>query len=73
MVISTDTEIKERLIKWVYENYSPEKCGLNCIDSIGNYGDVFSDGMECGTSWAARDVGKILGLELEKPNEVTYI
>lgn len=73
MVIITDTEIKERLTKWVHENYSPKKCGLNCLDSMGNYGDVFYDGIECGNAWAAYEVGQIIGLELEEPAEQTYL
>lgn len=71
--METETEVMARLVEWVKDNYSPRKCGLNCIDSIGNYGDVFSDGMECGTSWAAYDVGRILGLELQEPREAMYI
>ena len=62
-----------QLVKWVTDNYNPRNCGLNCLDSMGNYGDVFSDGMDCATSWTAYYIGQILGLELEKPDRAMYI
>lgn len=56
-----------KIAKWVKENYSPRKCGWTAMRSMGNYDDCFSDGMESGTSWAAYEIGNILGLELKEP------
>lgn len=52
-----EEEEKEKLKKWVKDNYS-------C--------DVFDDGYITGTSWAAYEVGSILGMKLEEPNEPKY-
>ena len=62
-----------QLIKeWIYKNYSPAKCGWTSERSEGNSDDCFNDGYECGTSWAAYELGEILGLELEEPDEPDY-
>ena len=66
--ISDAINIKE-LKKWVTDNYSTIKCGWTDERSEGNCSDCFSDGQECGTSWAAYEVGQILGMHLEEPNE----
>lgn len=66
-----DNKIKE-LEKWVKDNYSPRKCGWTYQRSEGNYDDCFDDGNEFGTSWAAYEVGQILGIELEEPDEPDY-
>lgn len=62
----------ERIKEWVNKNYSPIKCGWTSERSEGNFDDCFNDGYECGTSWAAYELGEILGLELEKPDEPNY-
>lgn len=38
----------------------------------GNYYDCFDDGFTSATSWAAYEVGCILGMELEEPEEEEY-
>lgn len=37
--------------------------------SDGNSFDCFNDGYESGTSWAAYNIGCILGMDLEEPDE----
>lgn len=71
-----DKEIKcqdfinnEALEKWVRDNYKQYSTGWTWTRSEGNYTDCFYDGVECGTSWAAYEVGCILGMELEEPDE----
>ena len=59
----------QKLKEWVYKNYSKHKCAYTPYRSVGNYGDVFDDGYECGMSWAAYEFGEILGLELPKPDQ----
>lgn len=46
---------KQYATGWTYER------------SEGNCYDCFNDGTEYGTSWAAYEVGCILGMELEEP------
>lgn len=62
-----DKMIKEKLKEWVTENYNHKATGYTPLRSFGNDDDVFDDGMECGISFAAYEVGKILGMELEEP------
>ena len=57
---------------WVYKNYSKHKCAYTPYRSEGNSGDVFDDGYECGMSWAAYELGEILGLELQEPDQPDY-
>jgi hypothetical protein len=59
----------EQLKNWVTKNYDPHSAGYTYERSEGNYYDCFEDGCECGTSWAAYEVGLILGMELEEPDE----
>lgn len=40
--------------------------------SSGNESDVFCDGYDCGISNAAYEIGCILGMELEEPEEQDY-
>ena len=61
-------DIKE-LVK---ERYSARKCGWTSQRSEGNYDDCFSDGCECGVSSVLYDIGTILGMELEVPDEPDY-
>lgn len=65
-------EMIKKLKAWVKENYNVYTTGWTASRSYGNYDDCFSDGMECGTSWAAYEVGEILGMELEEPDEPDY-
>ena len=64
-----DKDIENKLKDWVKENYKQYSTGWTCERSAGNDADCFSDGMVCGTSLAAYEVGCILGMELEEPDE----
>ena len=66
---STMEEIIEKLKEWVNKNYDPYACGFTPQRSEGNYYDCFFDGESCGTSYAAYEVGQILGLELTTPED----
>ena len=59
--------IYEKLKKWVNENYDSRACAYTVERSMGNYDDVFFDGEDRGTSWAAYSVGRILGMDLPAP------
>ena len=61
--------IKE-LKAWVEENYVQHTTGWTYQRSEGNFVDCFDDGYECGHSMAAYDIGCILGMELEEPDEL---
>ncbi|HID0768027.1 TPA: hypothetical protein ACXDAZ_002556 [Clostridium botulinum] len=65
-------ELLEKLKEIVNKNYDSEMCGATSEWSIGNYDDVFSDGENSGKSWLAYEIGCILGMELEKPEEPKY-
>lgn len=67
-----DKTIEEKLKEWVIENYNHEATGYTSLRSFGNTDDVFNDGMECGVSCAAYEVGKILEMDLEEPMEPDY-
>ena len=64
-----NNELREKLEKWVKENYKPHTTGLTYERSEGNCFDCFEDGFTCATSWAAYEIGQILGMELEEPEE----
>jgi len=49
----------KKLEEWVNNNYSPYKCG-------------WTDGIESGVSYAAYEIGCILGMDLEEPEEPSY-
>lgn len=59
--------IREVLKAWVKENYKPYTTGWTYERSSGNDFDCFNDGYQCATSWAAYEIGSILGMELEEP------
>ena len=60
----------QKLKEWVRKNYSKHKCAYTPYRlSDASPGDVFDDGYECGMSWAAYELGEILGLELPKPDQ----
>lgn len=60
----------EELKEWVKNNYNHRATGYTPERSNGNYCDVFNDGVECGTSLAAYEIGSILEMTLKKPIEV---
>ncbi len=55
----------EQLESWVKENYNNYALEYTYERSEGNSSDCFEDGFECGTSFAALEVGKILGMDIE--------
>ena len=59
--------IYEKLKQWVNANYNSRACAYTVERSMGNYDDVFFDGDDYGTSWAAYSVGRILGMDLPAP------
>ena len=62
----------KKIEEWVKENYNASKCAYTSERSCGNYDDCFDDGSEMATSYAAYEVGCILGMNLEKPEEPKY-
>lgn len=62
-----DNKIREILEKWVKDNYNQSTTGYTYERSEGNSYDCFDDGFTCATSWAAYEVGQILGMDLEEP------
>lgn len=63
-----DENIRKALEKWVKDNYDQTTTGWTWMRSDGNSFDCFNDGYQCATSWAAYEVGCILGMELEEPD-----
>jgi hypothetical protein len=59
----------KRLEEWVNNHYNVTICGWTAERSEGNFDDVFCDGSQSGESWAAYEVGQILGMDLEEPEE----
>lgn len=59
------SNIIEQLESWVKENYNSYAFEYTYERSEGNSSDCFEDGFECGTSFAALEVGKILGMDIE--------
>lgn len=64
-----ENSIREQLEKWVKDNYKQHTTGWTYERSDGNSFDVFDDGFQCATSWAAYEIGSILGMELDEPEE----
>ena len=64
-----NNEIKKKLEKWVIDNYKQYTTSWTWQRSEGNSYDCFSDGCEHATSWAAYEIGSILGMDLEEPDE----
>lgn len=62
-------EIIEKLKDWVEENYKQYATGWTYERSDGNSADCFDDGFTSGISWAAYEVGCLLGMELEEPDD----
>lgn len=65
-----DNNIREKLEQWVLKNYDKYAAEYTWERSAGNDYDCFEDGFESGTSWAAYSIGCILGMELEKPDDM---
>lgn len=65
-----DKNIENKLKEWVTGNYKQYATGWTSERSQGNDCDCFDDGVENGTSWAAWQVGNILGMELEEPESI---
>lgn len=63
---------KQVLIDWVNKNYDSVATGWTSERSFGNYDDVFDDGLTSGYAWAAYEIGQILGMNLEEPDEPDY-
>ena len=63
-----DENIRNKLEEWVKKNYNKYSAGWTYERSEGNCCDCFYDGQESGVSWAAYEVGCILGMELEEPD-----
>lgn len=68
-VIGTKASITDEVKEWVKTNYNPAACGWTAERSFGNCDDCFYDGQESGISCAAYEIGCILGLDLEEPEE----
>ena len=64
--------VENELKKWVEKNYDRDATGWTVERSRGHYEDCFEDGSRSGTSWAAYEVGCILGMDLEDPDEPDY-
>ena len=58
-------DVIEQLESWVKENYNNYALEYTYERSEGNSSDCFEDGFECGTSLAALEVSKILGMDIE--------
>lgn len=67
-----DSKIIDKIKTKVYENYDSEMCGATSEWSHGNSDDVFSDGEGRGRSLMAYEIGCILGIKLEEPQEQKY-
>lgn len=59
----------KKLKEWVYKNYDKYATSYTPERSEGNYYDCFYDGQDSGTLWVAYKVGRILGMDLEEPEE----
>lgn len=57
------------LIRTVYDS---EACGFTEERSSGNDMDVFNDGFKCGQSKLAYQIGVMLNMDLEEPQEPQY-
>jgi len=61
-------DVLDKLKKWVKDNYKQYNTGWTYERSEGNFCDCFDDGFESALSWAAYDIGCILGIELKQPD-----
>lgn len=67
-----DNELIEKIKKIVKENYKSHACGYTSERSQGNSAYVFSDGDDFGSSWLAYEIGCLLDMNLEKPEEPKF-
>ena len=67
-----NSQILDKIKEIVRENYDSELCGATSEWSEGNSDDVFSDGVSSGRSWLAYEIGILIGMELEEPQEPKY-
>ena len=67
-----ENNVKKELENWVKENYKQYATGWTAERSASNCDDCFDDGYTSGQSWAAYEIGCILGMELEEPDEPEY-
>lgn len=67
-----DERIRKELEQWVKDNYKQYTTGWTWLRSEGNCADCFEDGYESATSWAAYEIGSILGMKLKEPKEPDY-
>lgn len=65
-------EALKKLQELVKNNYKQYSTSWTAARSRGNYDDCFEDGCESGRSWLAYEVGSIIGMELEEPDEPDY-
>jgi hypothetical protein len=65
-------EMINKIKEIINSRYSSRKCGWTSQRSEGNYDDCFDDGASYGESWLAHEIGCILGMELEEPEEPDY-
>jgi hypothetical protein len=61
-------DVLKRLEAWVKLSYKQHTTGWTYERSEGNFVDCFQDGYDCAISWAAYEVGLILGMDLEEPD-----
>lgn len=62
----------ERIKELINGRYSSHHCGYTEMRSEGNGNDVFQDGLDCGTSSILYEIGCILGMDLEDPEEQDF-
>lgn len=62
-------EVLEKVEKYIIKNYKPSACAFTSLNSEGNYDDVFNDGYYCGLSYTLYEIGTMLGIDLEEPEE----
>lgn len=64
--------IIKQLEEWVKKNYKQYTTSWTATRSANNCDDCFEDGAESERSWCAYEIGCILGMELEEPDEPNY-
>lgn len=62
----------EKIKELIKRRYSARHCGYTEQRSEGNFSDVFEDGTQCGESQILYEIGVLLGMELEEPEEQDY-
>lgn len=67
-----EIQMIEKIKELIKRRYSASQCGWTSQRSEGNYDDCFNDGVSYGESWLAYEIGSILGMELEEPDEPDY-